>query len=374
LYYLRQVIIVKNLFCVFAVVIAVLFCPATVSAEVSTVRTIEARIEAESIAYDELEYEPLDLESSAESVVKVRVKNTGTTFFYLQGADADTAVTIKSVKTGEEKSPFFEDYGVYQSYIFNLTAGDYLVRISSIFDSSVSWAAYTLPSNIELNGKSKTFYCTSNSDWEIILRINLKKNKRVSFKARNQTWELSVKEQCLLYSIEEDGSLDLLKQGSISEFQKVNLLKGSYYLRLTGVSQDVIRIKYSTKSIVNKAKKSYKNVVGVKVGGYRRAAFFCSGKDSSTKWFKFRNRDSEPKIISIDGNTDSTITVYFMDKDFRSFGYVVFPPDSKPVNAKPTVTKIANGVSTEYLPEGLYFVKIVRESDNGSASLKIAFN
>ncbi len=364
----------KNLFCVFAVLITLLLCPAIVSAEDNTVHTIEARIDTESVAYDELEYEPLDLESSTESIINVRVKNTGTVFFYLQGADADTTVTIKSVKNEEEKSPFFEDYGVYQLYTFNLIAEDYLVGISSLSDSSVSWAAYILPSNVELNGESKTFYCTSNSDWEIILRINLKKNKRVSFKARNQTWGLSVKEQCLLYSIEEDGSLDLLKQGSISEFQKVNLLKGSYYFRLTGVSQDVIRIKYSTKSIVNKAKKSYKNAVGVKVGGYRRAAFFCSSKDSSTKWFKFHNRDSEPKVISIDGNTDSTITVYFMDKDFRSFGYVVFPPNSKPVNAKPTVTRIANGISTEYLPEGLYFVKIVRESDSGSASLKIAFN
>lgn len=364
----------KNLFCIVVVLIVVLFCPATVSAETGIVHSIEARTEAESIAYDELDYESLDLENSVESVVKVRVKNTGTTFFYLQGADADTIVTIKSAKTGEGESPFFEDYGVYQLYTFNLVAGDYLVGISSLSGSSVSWAAYTLPSNVELNGVSQTFYCTSNSDWEIILRINLKKNKRVSFKVRNQTWDLTIKEQCSLYSIEDDDSLDLLKQGGIPEFQGVNLLKGSYYLRLTGVSQDVIRIKYSTKSIVNKAKKSYKNAIGIKVGGYRRAAFFCSGKDSSTKWFKFRNKDSTPKVISIDGNTDSTITVYFMDKDFRSFGYVVFPPDSKPVNAKPTVTKTANGISTEYLPEGLYFVKIVRESDSGSTSLKIAFN
>lgn len=366
----------KNLFCVFTVLIAILFCPVIVSVEASTVSVykVEARTDSESIAYDELEYEPLGLESGIESTIKVRIKNTGIAFFYLKGADADTTVIIKSVKTGEEKNPFFEDYGAYQSYTFNLTAGDYFVGISSFSDSEVSWAAYVLPANVELNGKSKVFYCTSNSDWEIVLRINLKKSKSISLKARNQTWGLSVKEPFSLYSIGENGSLDLLKQGSISKFQKVNLLKGSYYLRFTGVSQDVIRIKYSTKSVVNKAKKSYRNAVGVKVGGYRRAAFFCSSTDSSVKWFKFRNSDSVPKVISIDGNTDSTITVYFMDKDFRSFGYVVFPPDSRPVSAKPTVTKIANGISTEYLPEGLYFVKIVREAENGSASLKIGFN
>lgn len=148
--------------------------------------------------------------------------------------------------------------------------------------------------------------------------------------------------------------------------------KGTYYVKVSGGSSDLIVAKYSFTGKSDASKSSKKKATKIKLGKTKKGVLLASDSTKKYDWYKFTVTKKKKVTITFSGTISSgeaELEVYEANGD--RFGGISIYRTSTTSKASPYVARI--GASSGTLPKGTYYIKVSKDSKqtSGNYSVKV---